>query len=170
MVCAELGRRNLIATPFSGNVPAFDILAADALCRTVPIQVKASRGDSWRDNARKWMNISFDENTNAQKYLGPLHIANPDLIYVHVAIAPPDASKDSKDRFFILTKTHLQNVCIKKYSAWMDTKEWKRPKIPKCTDNRYWIADLKDYEDKWQVISDRLATSSNGNTLESSEE
>jgi len=38
LVCAELGRRKLIATPFSGNVPAFDILAADDLCRTVPIQ------------------------------------------------------------------------------------------------------------------------------------
>ena len=44
LVCAELGKRGLIATPFSGNVPAFDILAADDLCNTVPIQVKASRG------------------------------------------------------------------------------------------------------------------------------
>ena len=43
LVCAELGKRGLIATPFSGNVPAFDVLAADDLCRTVPIQVKASR-------------------------------------------------------------------------------------------------------------------------------
>ena len=167
LVCAELGRRNLIATPFSGNVPAFDILAADALCRTVPIQVKASRGDSWRDNARKWMNISFDENTNAQKYLGPLHIANPDLIYVHVAIAPPGTSKS---RFFVLTKSQLQAVCIKTYSAWMDTIEWKRPKKPECYDNRYYIYGLQSYEDNWQLIADRLATSSVGESLESTEE
>jgi len=41
LVCAELGRRGLIATPFSGNVPTFDVLATDEQCLTVPIQVKA---------------------------------------------------------------------------------------------------------------------------------
>jgi len=25
LVCAELGKRGLIATPFAGNVPAFDV-------------------------------------------------------------------------------------------------------------------------------------------------
>lgn len=124
LVCAELGRRNLIATPFSGNVPAFDILAADDLCRTVPIQVKASRSDNWPSDARNWMQISLDRETNAQKNLGPIRIQNPDLIYVCVAIAPPDRSKD---RFFILTKAQLQVVCINMYSAWMDEREWKRP-------------------------------------------
>jgi hypothetical protein len=167
LVCAELGRRNLIATPFSGNVPAFDILAADGLCRTVPIQVKASRSDSWFSDARKWMQMSFDPTTKAQKNLGPLHIENPDLIYVCVAIAPPDASKD---RFFILTKLQLQAVCIKTYSTWMDTLDWKRPKKPECYDNRYYIAGLQSYEDNWRLISDRLATSSVGTSLESSEE
>jgi hypothetical protein len=72
LVCAELGRRGLIATPFSGNVPAFDILAADDLCRTVPIQVKASRSDTWPSNAQDWMDISFDPATKTQKNLGPL--------------------------------------------------------------------------------------------------
>jgi superfamily II DNA/RNA helicase len=46
-VCAELGRRGLIATPFSGNVPTFDVLATDEQCRTVTIQVKALRGTNW---------------------------------------------------------------------------------------------------------------------------
>jgi hypothetical protein len=35
---AELGRRGLIATGFAGNVPTFDVIAADEMCRTVPIQ------------------------------------------------------------------------------------------------------------------------------------
>ena len=175
LVCAELGRRNLIATPFSGNVPAFDILAADQRCRTVPIQVKASRSDSWFSDARKWMQMSFDPKTKAQKNLGPIHIANPDLIYVHVAIAPPDDSRkddsaERKDRFFILTKSQLQAVCIKTYSAWMDTIEWKRPKKPECYDNRYYISGLQPYEDNWQLISDRLAKSSADEALESTAE
>jgi len=41
LVCAELGKCGLIATPFLGNALAFDVLAADDFCRTVPIQVKA---------------------------------------------------------------------------------------------------------------------------------
>ena len=47
LVCAELGRRGYIATPFAGNVPTYDVLATDQHCRTVPIQVKATRGTSW---------------------------------------------------------------------------------------------------------------------------
>jgi hypothetical protein len=167
LVCAELGRRNFIATPFSGNVPAFDILAADELCRTVPIQVKASRGDSWFSDARKWMQMSFDPETKAQKNLGPLEVPNPDLIYICVAIAPPNANKD---RFFVLTKAQLQAVCIKTYSAWMDTIGWKRPRNPESYDCRYYLSGLQRYEDNWQLISERLATSSDGESLESPEE
>lgn len=167
LVCAELGRRNLIATPFSGNVPAFDILAADDLCRTVPIQVKASRSDSWFSNAELWMQMSFDPNTKAQRNRGPLQIPNAQLIYVCVAIAAPASGKD---RFFILTKAQLQAVCINTYSAWMDTIEWKRPRKPESYDCRYYISGLQPYEDNWQLISDRLATSNAGESLESTEE
>ena len=74
LVCAELGRRGLIATPFAGNVPAFDILAADELCRTVPIQVKASNSDNWPADARHWMDIEFDKDTKRQNYRGPTKI------------------------------------------------------------------------------------------------
>jgi len=91
------------------------------------MQVKASRSDNWPSHARDWMHISLDPETKAQKNLGPVQIKNPDLIYVYVAIAPPDGGRD---RFFILTKAQLQIVCIKMYSAWMDKLDWKRPKNP----------------------------------------
>jgi hypothetical protein len=169
LVCAELGKRKLIATPFAGNVPAFDILAADEHCRTVPIQVKASRAISWPADARKWMSIFFDKKTNKQKFLGRIKINNPDLIYVCVAIHTPD-DEDGKDRFFILTKLQLQDVCVKGYSAWMDGIGWKRPHNPESYDCRFWIRDLEEqYENKWDVISDRLATFNSGQSLESSE-
>ncbi len=169
LVCAELGRRNLIATPFSGNVPAFDILAADELCRTVPIQVKACRTDNWRTDARDWMNISFDQETKTQKNLGRVEIKNPDLIYVFVAIASPD-EKNSKDRFFILTKLQLQEICIKRYSDWMDKNGWKRPRSQESYDCRFWIPDVEEYEGNWELISSRLAASNPEQSLESPEE
>jgi hypothetical protein len=165
LVCAELGRRDLIATPFSGNVPAFDILAADDLCRAVPIQVKASRCSSWPSDARYWMQISFDPATKAQKNLGPIQIQNRDLIYVCVAIAPP-GGQEKKDRFFILTKAQLQDVCIKGYSTWMEEHEWKRPRAPMSYDCRFSIPALQEYEDNWPLILDRLATARPNQAIE----
>ena len=66
LVCAELGRRGITATPFSGNVPTFDVLATNAKCCTVPIQVKASSSNNWRTDTRTWMNLNLDpENRRA---------------------------------------------------------------------------------------------------------
>jgi hypothetical protein len=167
LVCAELGKRNLIATPFAGNVPAFDVLATDEFCRTVPIQVKTTRGDNWPTDARTWMNIQFDEKTKTQNNLGRVKIKNRDLIYVFVAIA---SDEKSKDRFFILTKSQLQDVCIKGYSEWMDGRDWKRPRSPESYDCRFWISEVENYENNWKLISDRLASASPDQSLESPEE
>lgn len=163
LVCAELGKRGLIATPFAGNVPAFDILAADDLCRTLPLQVKASRSGNWPSDARIWMNISFDKETEAQENLGATTVQNPNLIYVCVAIAPPD---EGEDRFFVLTKIQLQTICIQMYSDWMDKRDWKRPRNPESYDCRYRIPDIQSYENNWQLIENRLALSNSHLILE----
>ena len=152
LVCAQLGKLGLIATPFSGNVPTFDVLATDEMCRTVPIQVKASRSDNWPSDARTWINIEFDATTGAQKSLGPTSIANPDLIYACVAIAAPGGL----DRFFVFTKKDLQAVCIESYSRWMDGIFWKRPRSPESYDCRWGIQNIIQFENNWDLIVDRL--------------
>lgn len=152
LVCAELGRRGLIATPFSGNVPTFDVLATDEQCRTVPIQVKASRSDNWPSDARTWMKLELDPKTGIQHYYGPAEISNPDLIYVCVAIA----TVGEKDRFFILTRGELQQVCIAGYTRFMERQGWRRPRNAASYDNRYGIQSIQRYEDNWQLITDRL--------------
>ena len=48
LVAAELSRRGLIATTFTGNVPHYDVLASDEIGRYVSVQVKASRRSSWQ--------------------------------------------------------------------------------------------------------------------------
>ena len=57
LVAAELGRQGLIATPFAGNVPEFDLLVADKKGRAMPIQVKAINGPSWQFNAKSFLDI-----------------------------------------------------------------------------------------------------------------
>ena len=155
LVVAELGRRGLIATGFAGNVPTFDLIAADEYCRTVPIQVKASSGDSWPSDARTFLDLDFDRKAKRQVFRGPTTLQTPDLIYVHVALA--DDKNGTKDRFFVLTMKQLQEVCIRTYSEWMDSKEWRRPKNPESYDNRFWINDIAAYEGNWGLIEDALA-------------
>ncbi len=105
------------------------------------------------------MGISFDGISKTQKYLGPKEMLNPALIYVCVAIAK---DKTSKDRFFILTKGQLKDVCIKSYSTWMDKIEWKRPKKPESYDCRYQISDIVAYEDNWGIIIGQLSSFDKG--------
>ena len=63
LIAAELSRRGLIATTFTGNVPHYDIIASDEIGRHVSIQVKASRGSSWQfGNITKYCDITFDGN------------------------------------------------------------------------------------------------------------
>ncbi len=168
LVCAELGKRGLIATPFAGNVPAFDVLAADAYCRTVPIQVKASTGDNWPADARDWMNIELDEKTKQQEFSGPKVLVNADLIYVCVALAPPNST--ARDRFFVLRKRDVQDAIIGSYSAWMDKRDWIRPRNPASFDSRYFLPNIEKFENNWRLIEEQLQAFGSASSLSSTQE
>lgn len=159
LVCAELGRRGLIATPFAGNVPTFDVLATDEMCRTVPIQVKASRGDSWPSSADRWMKIEFID--KKQIYSGPTKLTTPELVWVCVAIAAPGGC----DRFFVLTESELQKVCINGYTSWMNGNGWQRPRNPFSLDCRWSICDIEQFENRWGLILRRLQTAEPDSSL-----
>lgn len=56
LVTAELARRGIMATPFSGNVPDIDILGfANRIA--APIQVKTIASDSWQFDINKFLNL-----------------------------------------------------------------------------------------------------------------
>lgn len=154
LVCAELGRRGLIATPFAGNVPDFDVLAVDEHCRALPIQVKTSAGDSWPTQATYWMDIAYDSEAKVQVPGPPVELDNPDLVYVFVALA---TKARPHDRFFVLTKTDLQRAVIKDYSDWMDTKGWRRPQNPESFHCQFDVNAIKEHEDNWKLIEDRIS-------------
>jgi hypothetical protein len=152
LVCAELGRLGIIATPFAGNVPAFDVLATDEQCRTVPIQVKATRGNNWLTNAQTWMNLELDRNTGVQHDHGPAALMNPELIYVCVAIS----GSGGHDRFFVLTQADIQKAVIAAYSQFMQGHGWKRPRKPDSFHCIYTMADIEQFKDNWPLITGRL--------------
>ncbi len=59
LVCAALGRCGIIATPFAGNVPEFDVVATGEGLVTVLIQVKASNGTS-EQRLDRWLDVEYD--------------------------------------------------------------------------------------------------------------
>lgn len=157
LVCAELGRRGLIATSFTGNVPEFDLIVADESLKTLPVQVKTSRGHSWPTTASRWINVTIDEKRQEQVDHGDSDIAHPDLIYVCVLLAAPESN--DTDRYFILLKRELQTICARNYRTWMSKHNWKRPKNFRSLDNRYYVTDLEPFEDNWALIEQQLGPS-----------
>ncbi|AZI42731.1 hypothetical protein EHF33_08175 [Deinococcus psychrotolerans] len=160
LVCAEIGRQlDMVATPFAGNVPAFDLLVADEQCRAVPIQVKAARGTQWPSRADAWIQLTVVD--GQQKDGGDQEIDHPNLISVFVAIAPRGAAQQSdnlKDRFFILTKRDVQSIVAPTYRNYMDERKipWQRPHNPASFDARIDASQLKDFEDNWELIKRQL--------------
>lgn len=157
LVCAELGRRGLIATSFTGNVPEFDLIVADGSLNTLPVQVKTSRGHSWPTTASQWINVTIDEKEEKQIDYGDSDIPHPDLIYVCVLLAAPGVGQ--ADRYFILLKRDLQVICARNYRAWMTKHKWKRPKNFRSLDNRYYVTDLEPFEDNWALFEQQLVPS-----------
>jgi len=151
LVCVELGRRDFLATPFSGNVPIYDVLVADDSGRALPIQVKATRSTVWPTNARVWMDIEMDsKNPKRQKCRGPKTLPTPGLVYVCVAVEPPDSVQ--RDRFFILTMKDLQDICVRNYTRWMTQHNWERPRKADSFHLRYDVHNLKEFEDNWALV------------------
>lgn len=157
LVCAELGRRGFIATSFTGNVPEFDLIVADGSLKTLPVQVKTSRGHSWPTTASKWIDITIDEEGQRQVDHGNSDIPHPDLIYVCVLLAAPES--DYSDRYFILLKRDLQIICARNYRGWMSKHNWRRPKNFRSLDNRYYVVDLEPFEDNWDLFERQLIPS-----------
>ena len=89
LVCAELGRRGLIATTFTGNVPEYDLLVCDDSLRTLPVQVKTTRGDSWRSRADIWLELEIDEESGRQINNGPRIIDLDILLYGDITVNTP---------------------------------------------------------------------------------
>jgi hypothetical protein len=50
----------VVAEPFAGNVPMFDLLAADAEGFAIPVQVRAIKGGSWQGSLDQFLNIEMD--------------------------------------------------------------------------------------------------------------
>ena len=145
LVAAELGRMGYVAAPFAGNVPFFDLLAANSAGRTVPIQVKAIRGQSWQCTANQFLKVELLK-SGRQMVRGPTELLNPKLICVFVRLG----KRSGDDRFYIFLLRDLQRYFQRTY------KSRRRPRNPKSLHCAIWEKDLIQFQNNWDLIKEVL--------------
>lgn len=150
LVSAELCRRGLIATPFSGNVPHYDIIASDDTGGHLVIQVKAINKVNWQFDARKFLQIKMEGD---RQVLGaPVSEPYPNLFCVFVALG----DSNSSDRFFIFTWRELSAVIRNHHQVYLEKHGGVRPRAPKSTHVSISISELQQFEDMWDRILEAI--------------
>ena len=150
LIAAELSRRGLIATTFTGNVPHYDIIASDEAGQHVSVQVKASRGASWQfGNITQYCEITFD---GKRQVVGdvkacPVHR----LIVTFVKI-----EEDGNDRFYILPWQGLRDLLVKGHKAFLAKHDGIRPQRWDSLHSAISEKTLRPYQDKWDTIEKSL--------------
>ena len=149
LVVAELGRRGIIATPFAGNVPDVDILAyANGI--SLPIQVKAQTKGDLSVDAKKYLDIQFDGDLQTIK--GKSKDIERSLIFVLVQIG----INIGLDDFYIYEQGIVQDLIYEGHYSFLEKHGGIRPRNPKSTHCSYFLRDLEQYKDNWNLIIGRL--------------
>lgn len=147
LVAAELCRRGLIATTFTGGVPHFDILASDSEGRAFAVQVKAIRGGDWQLDARNYLDITHEGKRQVPGQARPE--PHPGLICVFVLLA----DKQRADEFFILTWRDLRDLIFQGYCSYLKKHTGVRPRNPTSCHTAVSRKVLEPYRDKWSSIA-----------------
>jgi hypothetical protein len=149
LVAAELCRRNMIATPFAGNVPHYDIIASGQFGGHVVIQVKAINGGAWQFDIRKFVHIDRE---GPRQIPGALECEPyPGLVCVLVLL-----ERLGSDRFFILRWTDLQAIVVPSYTEYLSKHGGVRPKAADSVHTAVSVQDVEQFESEWDSILERV--------------
>jgi hypothetical protein len=150
LVAAELSRRGLIATTFTGNVPHYDIIASDEYGRHVSGQVKASRGTSWQfGNITEYCDITFDGKRQVVGKAKRCPVQRLVVTFVKI-------DEGGSDRFYILTWQRLRDLLVKHHKAYLEKHGGIRPRRWDSLHCAILEQSLCPYQDKWETIEKNL--------------
>lgn len=169
LVAAELCRLNLLATPFAGNVPHYDIIASGQSGGHLAVQVKAINGSSWQFNIQKFADVQLCNEKNEQSKDGKRQIVGqhhpepfPGLMCVLVVLKK---RPEDRDRFFVLGWKELQDIVVRAHEGWLlkhggrlpDGRVWGiRPRKPDSFHVSIGIKHVEPFENQWPKILDRV--------------
>jgi hypothetical protein len=112
LVVAEFGRHGIIATPFAGNMPDYDIVALTPSGQSIYVQVKAMNSGDWQLDANHFLIVKYDEENNQQRNAGPRPPPVTSLFYVLIKIIGP-----GKDEFYVLSYSDVQKIVREHYTS-----------------------------------------------------
>jgi hypothetical protein len=112
LVVAELGRHGIVATPFAGNMPDYDVVALTPTGQSIYIQVKAMNSGDWQLNAKQFLLIEYDRELNQQRNNGLRLPSVAPLFFVLVKIIG-----SGKDEFYVLAYSEVQRIVLEHYTA-----------------------------------------------------
>ena len=144
LVAAELARQHWLAAVLSGNTPDFDLIATNVEGQSVPVQVKAIKGQGWQFDVARFVEITFDGD---RQIVGRLKPCFANLVCVLVVVG-----ETGGDRFFVLPMRTLQRLVVANHRAWLKKCGGVRPKNPQSTHCSVSIKDVEQYKDKWREI------------------
>ena len=150
LVAAELSRRGLIATPFAGNVPHYDIIASDETGHHVSVQVKASRGPTWQfGNITLYCDITFDGKRQVVGMRKPCPVQRLIMAFVRIA-------GDGNDSFYILPWESLRDLLVDHHQDYLARHGGARPKKWDSLHCAITESDLEPYRDRWDTVEKNL--------------
>ena len=150
LVAAELSRRGLIATTFTGNVPHYDIIASNEDGKHVSVQVKASRGSSWQfGDITRFCDIQFKGKKQIVGKLKPSPVQR--LVVVFVVIGA-----DRADRYYVLTWRRLCELIVKGHKNYLGRHGGMRAQKWDSLHTAISEKELNPYRDKWTIIETSL--------------
>ena len=152
LVSAILGTMGFYASPYSGNVPGFDITAVNSkTLQSFPIQVKTSNGGALVHSViHKWIEHHVDENN--YQHLGELlKLPNPNIIWVMVQIKNNELSTA---RYFVCREAQIQIKIVERFKNFMEKHNYRRPgrgASPQAVLN---LKDVQEFENNWKILSE----------------
>jgi len=150
LVAAELSRRGLVATTFTGNVPHYDIIASDETGRHVSVQVKASRGPTWQfGNITQYCDITFEGNRQVVGKKKPCPVQRLIMTFVRI-------DEERNDRFYILEWDSFRNLLVEHHKDFLAKHDGLRPKKWESFHCAISETTLLPYQDKWDTIENNL--------------
>jgi hypothetical protein len=149
LVAAEVCRRGLIATTFTGNVPHYDIIASDSSGGHQAIQVKAILRHAWQFDIRDFITIRLD---GKRQILGrPVEPPYPHLLCVFVYLR-----SYGTDEFYIMTWEDLQRIVVSHYRDYLARNGGVRPRKQDSFHEAVVPAQLMEHRDRWSALERRL--------------
>lgn len=150
LVAAELARRGLIATTFTGNVPHYDIVASDETGRHVSVQVKSSRSPSWMvGNVTNYCEITFDGKRQIVGAPKECPVSRLVVVMVHI-------SKDRADKFFVCKWDFWRDKIIEHHRIYLDQHKGVRPRKWDSLHAAVTEEMFAEYRDCWDLVKESL--------------